>query len=250
MSRAQDGRPERAPHDPQSFKQKIAELAAGAMSAATVDGAPSSARVAAFTIPTDAPESDGTLEWDSTTIVVVEARAGTERGLGWTYAPEAAGRVVADLLAPVVRGRSLDEPARDLARLRARNSATQAGPGSRSARCRRSTSRSGTCSARLLDVPLTSLLPAAHDACRSTAAAASARTRLDRLREQLGGWVESGIPRVKMKLGREPAPRPGAPRRGARGDRRRRRAVRRRERRLRRQGGAALGEALSSSSGT
>ena len=41
----------------------------------------------------------------------------------------------------------------------------------------------------------------------------------------------SGIPRVKMKLGREPAPRPGSPRRGARGDRRRRRAVRRRERR-------------------
>jgi L-alanine-DL-glutamate epimerase-like enolase superfamily enzyme len=27
---------------------------------------------------------------------------------------------------------------------------------------------------------------------------------LERLREQLGGWVEQGIPRVKMKLGREP----------------------------------------------
>ena len=25
-----------------------------------------------------------------------------------------------------------------------------------------------------------------------------------RLREQLGGWVEAGIPRVKMKVGREP----------------------------------------------
>ena len=26
----------------------------------------------------------------------------------------------------------------------------------------------------------------------------------DRLREQLGGWVSEGIPRVKMKVGREP----------------------------------------------
>ena len=31
--------------------------------------------VQAYTIPTDAPEGDGTLQWDSTTIVVVEAHA-------------------------------------------------------------------------------------------------------------------------------------------------------------------------------
>ena len=36
--------------------------------------------VSAFTIPTDAPEADGTLAWDSTTIVVVEARAAGEWG--------------------------------------------------------------------------------------------------------------------------------------------------------------------------
>ena len=62
-----------------------------------------------FTIPTDAPESDGTLEWDSTTVVVVEARSGTVRGLGWTYAPAAAARVVADVLAPAAGGRSLEQ---------------------------------------------------------------------------------------------------------------------------------------------
>ncbi len=31
--------------------------------------------VAAHEIPTDAPESDGTLEWESTTIVVVQVHA-------------------------------------------------------------------------------------------------------------------------------------------------------------------------------
>ncbi|MCA6096747.1 mandelate racemase, partial [Streptomyces sp. SCA3-4] len=36
--------------------------------------------VSAYTIPTDAPEADGTLSWDSTTVVLVEARAAGERG--------------------------------------------------------------------------------------------------------------------------------------------------------------------------
>src|SRR5205814_100237 len=46
--------------------------------------------VSAYEIPTDAPESDGTFEWDSTTIVVVEAHAGGKGGLGYTYAAAAA----------------------------------------------------------------------------------------------------------------------------------------------------------------
>lgn len=40
--------------------------------------------VSAYTVPTDRRESDGTLEWDSTTLVVVEIAAGGERGLGYT----------------------------------------------------------------------------------------------------------------------------------------------------------------------
>ena len=61
--------------------------------------------VSAFTVPTDAPESDGTAEWNSTRVVVVEASGGGETGLGYTYAPAAAGSVVEQLLAEVVRGR-------------------------------------------------------------------------------------------------------------------------------------------------
>ena len=33
--------------------------------------------VSAYSVPTDFPESDGTLEWDRTTIVIVEASDGT-----------------------------------------------------------------------------------------------------------------------------------------------------------------------------
>src|SRR2546423_13336613 len=65
--------------------------------------------VSAHTIPTDAPESDGTLEWDSTTIVIVEAHAGGEVGLGYTYTHDAAARLIEDKLAPLVRGLSLED---------------------------------------------------------------------------------------------------------------------------------------------
>ena len=46
-------------------------------------------RVAAYTVPTDQPEADGTLAWDSTTLVVVTVTAGTTKGTGWTYGPAA-----------------------------------------------------------------------------------------------------------------------------------------------------------------
>ena len=59
---------------------------------------------AAYTIPTDLPEADGTIAWDSTTLVLIQARAGDVTGTGWTYAAPPAAAVVRDLLAPVVVG--------------------------------------------------------------------------------------------------------------------------------------------------
>ncbi|HET8930285.1 MAG TPA: enolase C-terminal domain-like protein [Acidimicrobiales bacterium] len=58
-----------------------------------------------YVIPTDGPEADGTFAWDSTTMVVVEARAGDQTGTGWTYAPRAAAVVIEDTLTDIVIGR-------------------------------------------------------------------------------------------------------------------------------------------------
>jgi L-alanine-DL-glutamate epimerase-like enolase superfamily enzyme len=160
--------------------------------------------VSAFTIPTDEPESDGTLEWDSTTIVVVEARSGTTRGLGWTYAPEAAGKVVEELLADVVRGRSVDELGAIW--LDCGTHLRNAGrPGIAFCALSAVDLALWDLRARLLDVPLASLLPAAHDRVPVYGSGGFCSYSLERLGEQLGGWVEQGIPRVKLKLGREPA---------------------------------------------
>ena len=35
-----------------------------------------------YTVPTDKPESDGTLEWDSTTMIAVHVRSGDLIGFG------------------------------------------------------------------------------------------------------------------------------------------------------------------------
>jgi L-alanine-DL-glutamate epimerase-like enolase superfamily enzyme len=60
--------------------------------------------VSSHTIPTDEPESDGTLAWDSTTIVVVQAHAGGETGIGYTYTHESAAHLIEDKLQEAVRG--------------------------------------------------------------------------------------------------------------------------------------------------
>src|SRR4051794_18279906 len=68
--------------------------------------------VSAYTIPTDRPEADGTLAWDSTTLMLVEAHAGGHAGLGWTYGPAAIAALVRDVLGDaVVGGDALDVPA-------------------------------------------------------------------------------------------------------------------------------------------
>ena len=59
-------------------------------------------RVHAIEIPTDEPESDGTLEWDSTTIVVVEVEARGRTGIGYTYADASVAQQIESKLAPLL----------------------------------------------------------------------------------------------------------------------------------------------------
>ena len=61
-------------------------------------------KVGAYEVPTDAPEADGTLSWDSTVIVVVEAHAGDALGVGYTYADPSTAKLVESKLAGVVCG--------------------------------------------------------------------------------------------------------------------------------------------------
>ena len=157
-----------------------------------------------FTIPTDQPESDGTLEWSSTTIVVVEAVGGGRRGLGWTYAPEAAEAVVNAILAPRVSGRSLEDLGGLWLELGAavRNAGR---PGIAFCALSAVDLALWDLRARLFEVPLSTLLPAARDRVPVYGSGGFCSYTDERLAEQLGGWAAQGITHVKMKLGREPA---------------------------------------------
>jgi L-alanine-DL-glutamate epimerase-like enolase superfamily enzyme len=163
--------------------------------------------VRAATVPTDAPESDGTLEWDRTTIVVVTAAAGGERGVGWTYADAAAARLVRDVLAPRVAGvDALDvESAWVLATGAVRNLGR---PGVAAMAVSAVDAALWDLKARLLGVPLARLLGRAREAVPAYGSGGFTSYGVERLVEQLGGWAAAGLRFVKMKVGRDAAADP------------------------------------------
>jgi L-alanine-DL-glutamate epimerase-like enolase superfamily enzyme len=162
-----------------------------------------SLEVSAYTVPTDEPESDGTAEWDSTTIVVVELRADGQPGLGYTYAPTAAAKLVEEKLADIVVGRDAFATAEAWETLAtALRNAGRPGIGF----CALSAIDLALwdVKARLLELPLVDLLGRARDETPIYGSGGFTSYSLERIREQLGGWVEQGIPRVKMKVSRPP----------------------------------------------
>ncbi|HXJ21314.1 MAG TPA: enolase C-terminal domain-like protein [Polyangia bacterium] len=166
-----------------------------------------SLRAATYVIPTDAPESDGTFEWDRTTAVVVEAAAGGACGLGYTYADGATAALIRESLAPIVTGQDAFDTAALYARMVGRV---------------RNLGRAGVAAmaisavdvalwdlkARLLQAPLAALLGRARHAVTAYGSGGFTSYGIDRLQQQLGGWVAAGMRSVKMKVGREPAADP------------------------------------------
>jgi L-alanine-DL-glutamate epimerase-like enolase superfamily enzyme len=162
--------------------------------------------VHAFTVPTDGPggvESDGTLTWSSTTLVLVTAHGGDRTGLGYTYADASAAAFAAGKLAPAVTGGDALAPAAQWRRmLTAIRNAGRPGLGAMAVSA--VDVALWDLRARILDVPLRATLPAFHDAIPIYGSGGFTNYPLDRLAEQLGGWVERGIPRVKLKTSHTP----------------------------------------------
>src|SRR5262249_45642619 len=157
-----------------------------------------------FVVPTDAHESDGTFEWDQTTLVLVEADAGGETGIGWTYGAAAAAKVVEDELASVISGTSaLDVRGAQLAMRRHLRNAGYPGIGASAVSA--VDVALWDLKAKLLGVPLATLLGAIHDTVPVYGSGGFCSYTDEQLAQQLAGWIDEGIPRVKMKTGREPA---------------------------------------------
>ena len=159
--------------------------------------------VSAYTVPTERPEADGTLTWDATTIVVAEPVADGVTGLGYTYATAACGRLISDVLTERVIGKdAMDTGGCWLEMVRAI----------------RNLGRPGVCSmaiaavdtalwdlkAKLLGVPLVSLLGQAHDSVIAYGSGGFTTLADDELRAQIDHWIaDLGLRHVKIKIGED-----------------------------------------------
>ncbi len=163
-----------------------------------------SGKVSAVTIPTDEPkESDGTAEWDSTTVVLVELTAAGVTGLGFSYASAAAAHIAQQLIQKVVLGQesfdipmlhsALDREVRNWGR-----------PGLVSSAISAIDICLWDLKARLLQRPLLSLLGRIRDEISAYGSGGFTSYSEKQLLDQLTGWASQGLRFVKMKIGRQP----------------------------------------------
>ena len=162
-----------------------------------------SVHASAYTIPTDAPEADGTLSWQATTLVVAEARAGGQVGLGWTYGPPACAAAIVDVLAPVLAGQdAMDVPGAWLQMVRAVRNATRAGVAGYAVSA--VDVALWDLKARLLGISLADLFGTAHEQVPVYGSGGFTSYTDERLTEQLSSWVrDQHLPRVKIKIGED-----------------------------------------------
>lgn len=169
-------------------------------------GAPIAAlHAAAYRIPTDSPEADGTYAWEATTLVVVHAEADGRSGLGYTYAGAAAVPLVEGLLRKAIEDHdSLDIPGAWMAMQKSVRNLGRSGL----AACAISAVDAALwdLKARMLDLPLATLLGRCRDRVPIYGSGGFTSYSDEQLRAQLSGWVErDGCRFVKMKIGSEPA---------------------------------------------
>jgi L-alanine-DL-glutamate epimerase-like enolase superfamily enzyme len=159
--------------------------------------------VSAYSIPTDAPEADGTYRWDKTVLVLVEVAAGGTTGIGYTYADAATARLVHDQFAPLLAGRdALDVPAAWVAMGHAVRNLGR--PGIAAMAISAVDVALWDLKAKLLGQPLVKLLGAARGSAPVYGSGGFTSYTVKQLQDQLGGWAKQGIPRVKMKVGAHP----------------------------------------------
>ena len=155
---------------------------------------------AAYRIPTDGPEGDGTLAWDATVMVTCEVAAGGQVGWGYGYADRATALFVTDVLAPALQGAEGFATAarwRDMVDA-ARNHGRQGVAGMAISVCDAALhDLRGKC----LGAPLSSLLGRRRETVSLYGSGGFTTYSDAELEKQIGGWVEDGFTAVKIKVG-------------------------------------------------
>ena len=158
--------------------------------------------VGVYTIPTDKPEADGTLTWDSTTLILVQLATASATGIGYTYGAPAAANVIEDKLRGLVVGRDAGAAGSIWTSMVAavRNMGL---PGVAATAISAVDVALWDLRGKLLQQPVAALAGGFRDEVPVYGSGGFTSYTESELREQLAGWVESGIPRVKMKIGKD-----------------------------------------------
>jgi L-alanine-DL-glutamate epimerase-like enolase superfamily enzyme len=159
--------------------------------------------VRVYTVPTEAPEADGTLAWNATSLVVVQPRLRNGvRGLGYAVGDTSTGQLVREVLVDLLLGIDVRDTTACWEAMvrRIRNLGR---PGIASMAIAAVDIALWDTKARALDIPLHRLLGAVRDAVPVYGSGGFTSYTERELCEQLSGWVERGIPRVKMKIGKD-----------------------------------------------
>jgi len=158
--------------------------------------------VSIYRIPTKTPEADGTISWDSTTMVLVEAVADSgHRGIGFIYASAAAAMVIRDQLAPIAVGRSVDE-VRSVWGAMLATVRNVGRPGIAATAISAVDIALWDLKARVAGQALYIHLGACREEVPIYGSGGFTTYSEHQLAEQLAGWVDSGISQVKMKIGK------------------------------------------------
>ena len=161
-------------------------------------------RTAAYRVPTDRPEADGTLAWGATTMVTAEIEAGGETGFGYGYADRATALFIDEVLAPVLTGQDgLATAARWREMVDAVRNHGRQGVAAMAI---------SVCDAALHDVrgkclgaPLSALLGRRRDSAPLYGSGGFTTYSPNDMDAQIRGWAEAGFGRVKIKVTGDPA---------------------------------------------
>ncbi|HEU4603768.1 MAG TPA: enolase C-terminal domain-like protein [Steroidobacteraceae bacterium] len=159
-------------------------------------------RVAAFRIPTETPESDGTFAWNATTLVLVEIDAGRSTGMGYTYADQATAVLIHDELTRVLMNQ--DAWATQARWMDLRNAVRNIGSRGIAAMAISALDVAlWDWKGKQLGIALCDLFGRARDAVELYGSGGFTSYSDEQLRAQLGGWARHGFHAVKMKVARD-----------------------------------------------
>lgn len=160
-------------------------------------------KATAYTVPTDYPESDGTLEWDSTTLILAEVSGMGQTGIGYTYAHSSAAGLINTKLKKVVVNK---HPFR-IGEIFSAMFQTIRNEGHCGIACMGLSAVDVALwdlKSKILGIPLCELIGKVNPSAKVYGSGGFTSYPDSKLEQQLGGWAAQGLGSVKMKIGRHP----------------------------------------------